>query len=79
MKFKVDVRLKPEVLDPEGRAILNSLKNLGHHTIQKVESFKSFILEIDSSESDPQAKAEEIAASVLANPVSHQFTVQKLP
>ena len=50
MKFEITVTLKQEVLDPQGSAVLHTLKSLGHESVQKVRQGKSF--EIDLSEND---------------------------
>ena len=46
MKIKVFVNLKPEILDPQGEAILHSLKSLGFKEITKVRQGKVIELEI---------------------------------
>jgi phosphoribosylformylglycinamidine synthase PurS subunit len=63
----VDVVLKPEILDPQGQAVLGALGRLGHSGIRSVRQGKHFVLEVDG---DPdEAELREIAETLLANPV----------
>ena len=58
----VTVRLKPEVLDPEGRAILATLQRLGYDKLKNVRIAKRYELEFMSDDADLQATSERIAA-----------------
>lgn len=75
-RVAVDVVIKPEILDPQGKAILAALARLGHAGISSVRQGKHFELEVDESVSD--ADLETIAAEVLANPVIENWTVTRL-
>ena len=70
----VDVMLKPEILDPQGQAIHRALPSLGFDEVQRVRQGKHFELEVSGD--DPQAVAQKIAATLLANPVIEDFTVR---
>ncbi len=73
----VNVALKPEILDPEGRAVQGALGRLGLTGVSDVRQGKQFVLDVDG-EIDA-AKLEQInsiAASLLSNPVIEDFTVQ---
>ena len=63
MKFEITVTLKQEVLDPQGSAVLQTLKSLGHESVQKVRQGKSF--EIDLSENDESKNLEKIKKRLL--------------
>ena len=76
MRYEVLVRSKPEVLDPEARAIHETLNRLGMKELKGVEVSRRFLLELEGPESNDKAK--EIATKYLANPVSEVFTVQAL-
>ncbi len=73
VRVVVDVMLKPEISDPQGQAVLGALGRLGHQSVQGVRQGKRFELEV----SDPvdEAAIQQIADTLLANPVIEDFTV----
>ena len=76
MKFSVTVTLKKDVLDPQGKAIENSLINLGFDKIENVRQGKFIELNID--ESDPveaRKQATEMCEKLLANTVIENYRV----
>lgn len=73
-RIVVDVMLKPEILDPQGQAIQRALPSLGFDGVGSVRQGKHFELEIDGD--DPKAAAEQVARTLLANPVIEDFTVR---
>ena len=75
-RVAVDVVIKPEILDPQGKAILAALGRLGHPGITSVRQGKHFELEVDDSVSDEDL--EQIAGAVLANHVIEEWTVTRL-
>jgi phosphoribosylformylglycinamidine synthase len=70
----VDVVLKPEILDPQGQAIVGALGRLGVHGVSDVRQGKHFELEV-GDEVDDEAIA-KIADTLLANPVIEEFTLR---
>src|SRR6185437_7492416 len=74
-RVAVDVVIKPEILDPQGKAILAALARTGHPGVSSVRQGKHFDLEVDDTVSD--ADLEEIAGHVLANPVIENWTVRR--
>jgi phosphoribosylformylglycinamidine synthase len=77
MKVIVDVKLKPEILDPQGRAVLGALGRLGLSGVADVRQGKKFVLNIDGDVDDAKlAQIHEIAANLLSNPVIEDFTVE---
>ena len=76
----VNVLLKPEILDPQGRAVLGALGRLGLTDVAEVRQGKQFVLTIDGEIDDAKlAQINEIASSLLSNPVIEDFTVQVRP
>ena len=76
----VNVLLKPEILDPQGRAVLGALGRLGLTGVAEVRQGKQFVLTIDGEIDDAKvAQINEIASSLLSNPVIEDFTVQVRP
>ena len=78
MTYEVIVQLKKEVLDPEGRAIQESLGRLGFRALKGVTVSKRYVLDVEGSEADAMKMAEGIAREYLANPVSETFQIRKL-
>ena len=78
MKAKVYVSLKKSVLDPQGKTIHTSLRNLGYSSVEDVRQGKFFEISLDSSLSrlDAQKEVERIARSVLTNPVIEEFSYE---
>ncbi len=77
-KYEVIVELKKEVLDPEGRAIQETLGRLGFSHLTAVNVSKRFIVELDEEAENPENLAEQIAGEHLANPISETFKVKKI-
>jgi phosphoribosylformylglycinamidine synthase len=76
----VNVSLKPEILDPQGRAVLGALGRLGLTGVADVRQGKQFVLNIDGDVDDAKlAQIHEIAATLLSNPVIEDFTVEVRP
>ena len=72
----VDVMLKPEILDPQGKAVLGALPRLGFNGITGVRQGKRFELETDGDlTSDRLEEIHEIAERLLSNPVIEDFVV----
>jgi phosphoribosylformylglycinamidine synthase subunit PurS len=72
----VDVMPKPEILDPQGKAVLGALPRLGFEGVTDVRQGKRFELEIDGELTDDVfAQVREMAATLLSNPVIEDFTV----
>ena len=71
----VDVVLKPEILDPQGQAILNALRRLGIEGVQTVRQGKHFEIEVDDSLDEQELT--RIADTMLANPVIEDFTIHR--
>ena len=71
----VDVVLKPEILDPQGQAILNALGRMGVQGVRSVRQGKHFELEVDDSVDE--AELTKLADTLLANPVIEDFTIHR--
>jgi phosphoribosylformylglycinamidine synthase len=73
----VSVFLKPEILDPQGRAVLGALGRLGLSGVDDVRQGKQFVLSIDGGVTEEKlAQINHIAETLLSNPVIEDFTVQ---
>jgi phosphoribosylformylglycinamidine synthase subunit PurS len=72
----VDVMLKPEILDPQGKAVHGALPRLGFEGVSDVRQGKRFELEVDGELTDERlAQVNEIAGTLLSNPVIEDFEV----
>lgn len=81
MTYQVEIRVMPlkELLDPQGKAVLGGLGNLGMHGITDVRIGKHIRLQVEAdSREQAGAIAEEAARRLLANPVMEQFEVTVL-
>ncbi len=66
----VDVMPKPEILDPQGKAVAGALPRLGFGQFHAVRQGKRFELSVDGPVTDEVlAAAREAAIQVLSNPV----------
>ena len=78
MTYTVQVKVMPlkELLDPQGKAVMGGLQNLGLDNIQDVRVGKNITLQVEANTPD-QAKtiAEEASKKLLANPVMEYFEV----
>ena len=79
-KVLVNVSLKPEILDPQGRAVMGAFGRLGLTGVADVRQGKQFVLTIDGEVDEAKlALINEIALTLLSNPVIEDFTVQVRP
>ena len=76
MKISAIVTLKKEVLDPQGKVVNQTLKNMGYQGITNVRQGKYFEIEINESDKD-KAKivAEEICKKLLTNTVIEDYKI----
>ena len=72
----VDVMPKPEILDPQGKAVLGALPRLGFSGVTDVRQGKRFELEVDGEVTDQVlAEVRKMAETLLSNPVIEDFEV----
>lgn len=72
----VDVIPKPEILDPQGQAIVKALPRLGFTGVKDVRQGKHFELEVDDEVDD--ATLAKIAEGFLSNPVIEDYVVRRV-
>jgi phosphoribosylformylglycinamidine synthase PurS subunit len=75
-RYVVDVMPKPEILDPQGKAVLGALPRLGFSGVTDVRQGKRFELEVEGD--DQVERVRQMAETLLANPVIEDFTVARL-
>jgi phosphoribosylformylglycinamidine synthase len=75
-RYVVDVMPKPEILDPQGKAVLGALPRLGFAGVVDVRQGKRFELEVDGEPTDEvMAEVHKMAETLLSNPVIEDFSV----
>lgn len=78
MDYEVLVQLKAEVLDPEARAIRDTLVAHGTTGIESITIAKRYVLSVSHDEPHPENKIKKIADKYLANPVSQTYSIKRL-
>jgi phosphoribosylformylglycinamidine synthase PurS subunit len=81
MTYNVQIKVMPlkDLLDPQGKAVLGGLQNLGLGTVSDVRVGKHITLQIEA-DTEAQAKqiAEEASKKLLANPVMEFFEIEMI-
>jgi phosphoribosylformylglycinamidine synthase len=73
----VDVMLKPEILDPQGKAVHGALPKLGFDGVVGVRQGKRFELEFEGDITEERlAEVRRAAETLLSNPVIEDYTVR---
>ena len=76
MKVKVIVTLKNGVLDPQGKAIQQTLNGMGFLNVNEVRQGKYFVIDIkENDESKAKIKAEDMCKKLLANLVIEDYKI----
>lgn len=74
MKVRVLVRLKPGVLDPQGRAVHHALEGLGFAGVDDVRIGR--LIELDVADDTDREALTEMCEKLLANTVIENFTIE---
>ena len=79
MKFSVTVTLKKDVLDPQGKVVLNTLQNLGVDSLTNVRQGKYFEIELnENNQKIAEDKVNEMCKKLLANLIIEDYKVNKI-
>jgi phosphoribosylformylglycinamidine synthase PurS subunit len=81
MIYNIQVKVMPlkNLLDPQGKAVLSGLSNLGLTAVQDVRVGKHITLQVEAdSETAAKAIAEEASKKLLANAVMEYFEIEAL-
>lgn len=79
MNFVAEIKIMPlkELLDPQGKAVLGGLSNLGMKDISDVRIGKHIQLQIEANDKEEAKKiAEEASQKLLANAVMEEYFIQ---
>jgi phosphoribosylformylglycinamidine synthase len=81
MTYNVQIKVMPlkDLLDPQGKAVLGGLQNLGLSAISDVRVGKHITLQVEA-DSEVQAKqlAEDASKKLLANPVMEFYEIEMI-
>ncbi len=76
MKISVTVTLKKDVLDPQGKVVKQTLKNMGHDNIESVRQGKHFEIELNETDKNKAKEiVEEISTKLLTNIVIEDYKI----
>jgi phosphoribosylformylglycinamidine synthase len=81
MIYNVQIKVMPlkDLLDPQGKAVMGGLQNLGLNGVSDVRVGKHITLQIDaSSETAAKALAEDACKKLLANPVMEFYEIEMI-
>tara|TARA_Y100000992_G_C21208785_1_gene464373 strand:- start:716 stop:955 length:240 start_codon:yes stop_codon:yes gene_type:complete len=78
LKISVTVTLKKDVLDPQGKVVLHTLKNMGFNTLKNLRQGKHFEIEVDEKDNDKAKKVvEEMCKKLLVNLIIEDYLIEK--
>ena len=81
MTYQVQIKVMPlkDLLDPQGKAVMNGLHQLGISAIQDVRVGKHITLSVDAAdEAAALSLARQAAQQLLANPVIERYEVKEV-
>ena len=77
MKISATVTLKKDVLDPQGKVVSQTLKNMGYNNIISVRQGKYFEIELDELNKEKAEKIiDEVSKKLLANLVIEDYKIK---
>ena len=77
MKVRVNIVLKPSVLDPQGQAIANSLLGQGFNNVKNVRQGKILDIEFNSNEVNINM-INDMCESFLTNPLVEDYAIEEI-
>ena len=79
LKFSVIITLKKDVLDPQGKVVQETLKNLGTEGLKSIRQGKYFEIDIDIKEEiKAKKKVDEMCKKLLANLIIEDYKINKI-
>lgn len=77
MKARVTVYPRPEILDPQGKAIKEALARLGFDQVLDLRAGKSFDLELAGRDAEAaRADLDEMCRRLLSNPLVESYSIE---
>ena len=79
MKFSVTVTLKKDVLDPQGKVVENTLKNMGMVDLKSIRQGKHFEIEVNENNlSEAEKKVNDMCKKLLVNLIIEDYKINKI-
>jgi phosphoribosylformylglycinamidine synthase len=79
LKFSVTVTLKQDVLDPQGKVVENTLKNMGMNDLKNIRQGKHFEIEVGENDSvKAEKKIDEMCKKLLVNLIIEDYKINKI-
>ena len=79
MKFTVTVTLKKDVLDPQGKVVGQTLKNMGIKNLNQIRQGKFFEIELDEKDSGvAENLVKKMCKKLLVNQIIEDFEINKV-
>jgi len=77
MRARVSIRLRPDVLDPQGKAIGQALVTLGFSSVNNVRQGKLIELDVEASDvGSAEQQVQAMCEKLLANPVIEDYDIE---
>ena len=79
MKFSVTVTLKKDVLDPQGKVVENTLKNMGMVDLKSIRQGKHFEIEVNENNlTEAEKKVNDMCKKLLVNLIIEDYKISKI-
>ena len=79
LKFSVTVTLKKNVLDPQGKVVVNTLENMGMENLKSIRQGKYFQIEInEKDQTKAKIKVDEMCKKLLVNLIIEDYKIDKI-
>jgi phosphoribosylformylglycinamidine synthase PurS subunit len=79
LKFNVTVTLKKDVLDPQGKVVENTLKNMGMVDLKSIRQGKHFEIEVNENNlTKAEKKVNEMCKKLLVNLIIEDYKISKI-
>jgi len=79
LKFSVTVKLKKDVLDPQGKVIQQTLHSMGMNTLKNLRQGKYFEIDIEEdNENEGKKKIEEMCKKLLINLIIEDYKIDRI-
>ena len=79
MKLSVTVTLKKDVLDPQGKVVENTLKNMGMVDLKSIRQGKHFEIEVNENNlTEAENKVNDMCKKLLVNLIIEDYKISKI-
>ena len=76
LKFSVTVTLKKDVLDPQGKVVENTLKNMGMNDLKSIKQGKYFEIEVEENDLiEAEKKINDMCKKLLVNLIIEDYKI----